>query len=98
MSADEANRLNKRRRDAQKSHIAQQESGAIIHVGNDVVGDQVYPMIIAKTWGDTETSSVNGQVFLDGNDTFWATSVGQDLDATSDTDLKVNHWMFPYSV
>lgn len=37
------------------------------------VGD-VYPMLITRVWGDTPESSVNGQVFLDGNDVLWATS------------------------
>ena len=49
--------------------------GAQAHIGNDVREGDTYPMLIVKCWGDTETSSVNGQVFLDGNDVFWATSV-----------------------
>ena len=30
--------------------------------------------MIIVAWGDTPTAAVNLQVFLDGNDTFWATS------------------------
>lgn len=48
--------------------------GAQAHVGNSVMAGQVYPMVICRTWGSTEESAVNGQVFLDGNDTYWATS------------------------
>lgn len=41
---------------------------------NKVDAGQVYPMLIVRTWGDTPESSVNGQVFLDGDDTLWVTS------------------------
>ena len=34
----------------------------------------MYPLVITRVWGDQEGSAVNGQVLLDGNDTFWATS------------------------
>lgn len=42
--------------------------------GNQVEAGQIYPMLIVRTWGVTPESSVNGQVFLDGNDVFWVTS------------------------
>jgi hypothetical protein len=42
--------------------------------GNVPREGDILPMLIVKTWGDTEGAEVNGQVFLDGNDTFWATS------------------------
>jgi len=45
--------------------------GAQAHIGNDVTTGQIYPMIIVAVWGET---CVNGQVLLDGNDTFWVTS------------------------
>lgn len=43
--------------------------------GNTVVAGDVFPLIIIRTWGDTSTSAVNGQLLLDGNDTLWLTSV-----------------------
>ena len=43
-------------------------------IGNQVEEGQVYPMLIVRVWGDTPTSSVNGQVFLDADDTLWVTS------------------------
>lgn len=49
--------------------------GAQAHIGNDVKEGDTFPMLIVKLWGDMETASVNGQVFLDGNDVLWATSV-----------------------
>lgn len=40
--------------------------------GNRVATGQTYPMIIVRVW---DNGSVNGQVYLDGDDTYWATSV-----------------------
>jgi hypothetical protein len=48
--------------------------GAQAHIGNHVTQGMSFPMIIVRTWGDTPESAVQGQVLLDGNDTFWATS------------------------
>jgi hypothetical protein len=33
-----------------------------------------FPMMIVRTWSDTSENLVQGQVLLDGNDTYWATS------------------------
>lgn len=66
LSADDARRITTRRKAA--------------HAGegsNFVDEGQVYPMLIVRVWGETEQASVNGQVFLDGDDTLWVTSVGQ---------------------
>ena len=51
---------------------------SIFH-GNPVSGGQVYPMIITRVWSDnpTEATAVQGQIFLDGDDCYWATSVSQ---------------------
>lgn len=52
--------------------------GHQVHIGNHVTAGDVYPMVITQTWGSTKaTESVNGQVFLDGNDAHWVTSVSQ---------------------
>jgi hypothetical protein len=74
-----AEQVNKRRNDAQKSEIAATSSGAQVHVGNGVGVGDVFPLLITKIWSDapTEQTGVNGQVFLDGNDVLWATSVQQ---------------------
>ena len=50
-------------------------AGAQAHIGNEVKEGDTFPMMIVHCWGDTATSCVNGQVFLDGNDVLWATSV-----------------------
>lgn len=49
--------------------------GAQAHIGRPVEEGEVYPMMVTKTWGNAADSKVNGQVFLDGNDLLWATSV-----------------------
>ena len=49
-------------------------AGAQAHIGNDVHEGDVFPMLIVRVWGTGTESAVNGQVFLDGNDVFWATS------------------------
>lgn len=75
----DAERINKRRLDAQRSMHDHRETsnGVAVHVGNPVTEGDVFPMMITKVWGPKEPSAwVNGQVFLDGNDTLWVTSVG----------------------
>lgn len=48
-----------------------------VYEGNDVKAGDVFPMVIVKVWGDSDTSAVNGRVLLDGTDVFWASSVLQ---------------------
>lgn len=43
--------------------------------GNAVHIEQAFPMMIVTTHGATPESYVNGKVMLDGDDTYWATSV-----------------------
>lgn len=70
--ADQVNR----RRDDWKDDQAENATavGFQAHVGNRAEAGQTYPMLIVRVWGDTPESSVNGQVFLDGNDVLWVTS------------------------
>lgn len=49
--------------------------GAQAHIGNNVKEGDSFPMLIVRCLGDAPSSCVNGQVFLDGNDVLWATSV-----------------------
>lgn len=46
-------------------------------VGNGVNAGDVYPAMVVRRWGDTPESCIQLQVFLDGNDTYWATSVNE---------------------
>jgi hypothetical protein len=65
--------INRRRSHAQ-AHMQEHRdncNGVQIHVGNPVAEGQMFPMMITAI----NNGSVNGQVLLDGNDLFWATSV-----------------------
>lgn len=80
LSEQDADAINKQRMDAKNLNaagvtLASQELGAQIHCGNVVGAGEVYPLVITRVWGNEPTSAVNGQVQLDGNDLYWATSV-----------------------
>jgi len=80
LSEEDAFSINKRRRDARNTNgegvtLANLELGAVIHVGHLVKAGDVYPLLITRVWGDKPGCAVNGQVFLDGNDTYWVTRV-----------------------
>lgn len=47
---------------------------ALLPNHNPLHPGDTYPMVIIRAWGDTEDSAVNGQVLLDGDHAFWATS------------------------
>lgn len=75
-----AAQINKRRADAGNLNaagvtLASQGLGPQIHVGNRVEAGDVYPAIVVRRWSDVPTPVIQLQVFLDGNDTYWATSV-----------------------
>lgn len=83
LSEFDVEQINRRRRDfgAYRRMVATglatgtlHHTGYVAHVGNDVRVAETYPAIIVRTWGAEPGSAVNLQVFLDGNDIFWATS------------------------
>ena len=78
LSAQDADAINKRRADSSKHMTEHRENsnGVQIHVGNGVREGDVFPMLIVQVWPN-DTHGVNGQVFLDGNDSLWATSVAE---------------------
>ena len=78
LTEGDAMAINQRRTDAQDSLEMHRryKTGAVVHVGNKAREGDVYPMMITRVWGGTPGSQVNGQVFLDGNDVIWVTSVG----------------------
>lgn len=53
-------------------------AGAQAHIGNAVKAGDEFPMIVVRVWPDDR---ISGQVFLDGSDVFWATSVDEGDDA-----------------
>jgi hypothetical protein len=79
LGAQDADAVNRRRTSAvsiaERIKVLAWPLGAQAHMGNAVKEGDVFPMMIVARWGTTETSSVNGQVFLDGSDVLWVTSV-----------------------
>lgn len=69
LSDQDAVLINKRRDDSFVAETAHS-------IGNMARGGDVYPAMVVRVFeGGTEANGVcNLQVFLDGNDTFWATS------------------------
>ena len=57
--------------------------GAQAHIGNHASVGDVVPLLIVRVWPDefgTGNPGVNGQAFLDGNDSIWITSAGESLE------------------
>lgn len=72
----DAEAINRRRADAANSLAQHREAadGTQVHAGNRAKEGDVLPMLIVRVWNEVP-GTVNGQVFLDGNDTLWVTSV-----------------------
>lgn len=78
LNSDNVAQINRRRSHAaahMDDHRAN-SNGVMVHVGNTVHQGDIFPMVIVRVWGRDENALVNGQVLLDGADTFWACSVG----------------------
>lgn len=65
--------------DVDVANINSQRSAGSGKSGNSPVEGQHYAAILVCTWEGA--TSANLQVFLDGNDTYWATSRSQNDDA-----------------
>lgn len=70
LTAHDAEMINKRRADY-RSHRSGVDTGHICHVGNEVREGGIYPAMVVRMF---TPPTVNLQVFLDGNDVYWATS------------------------
>ncbi len=79
LTESDAEQINRRNKDANDNRRNHQDAalGYIAHIGNGAHELETYPMVIVRCWGNTEGSSVNGQVLLDGNHTLWVTSVAE---------------------
>jgi hypothetical protein len=88
LSADDATQINRRRTDGRAIRERLEQvvmtstpparyawpEGAQAHIGNTASEGDTFPMLITRVCGDTPSSAVNGQAFLDGNDVLWVTS------------------------
>lgn len=77
LSEADVDKIVRRRSDAEKHYhpatgVHVTGHGEQRHVGNTPRPGDVYPMMIVRVWTE---EIVNGQVFLDGNDVLWVTSV-----------------------
>lgn len=86
LSETDAQAINRRRTDGEsiynRSRAAMQSNrtwpeGAQAHIGNHVAVGEPFPMMIVKVWTASDGGAVNGQVFLDGCDVYWAQGVGE---------------------
>lgn len=73
LSADDADQINRRRADFDERRSASARAGFVGHVGNRAAQGDRFPALIVRVWDEPQVT-VNAQVFLDGNDVFWATS------------------------
>ena len=86
----DADAINRRRHDGTSANSAANDhSGAIVHVGSAAKEGDIVPMMVTKVWTPS-TVCVNGQAFLDGNDTLWVMSANRgDTVGTWDWPLRI---------
>jgi hypothetical protein len=79
LTALNAEHINRRREDAKETRVSSNKSGVQVHVGNTARAGDICAMLIVGLWTDNpdHQSPVQGQVFLDGNDNLWVSSVIQ---------------------
>lgn len=79
LRSDQAFMINKRRNDFAQFRRSEgyQDTGSMAHFGNPATEGEVVPLLIVKVF--TPGGAVNGQAFLDGNDTLWVTSVSEGI-------------------
>ena len=79
LTEQQAAEINRRRTTgpsiAERIKVVAWPHGAQAHIGNAAREGDTFPGLIVRTWGTDPTSAVQLQVFLDGNDVLWATSV-----------------------
>jgi len=80
LSATDAAAIDKRRAPG-AGHSFSWPSGAQAHVGNAWSEGAHVPMVVVVVWPNEHgpgQDGVNGQAFLDGNDSLWVTSARED--------------------
>ncbi len=83
LTEGDAKATNIRREDARQNRekMREERPGFQAHVGSNIHVDEsdhiglMVPMVITHVWPHGPTGAVNGQAFLDGNDSLWVTSV-----------------------
>lgn len=81
LTANDAQKVNRRRTHPgsilERIERAVWPLGAQAHIGTVVGVRDVFPMMVVQVWTLRDSMTVNGQVFLDGNDVLWVTGVAQ---------------------
>lgn len=80
LTEQDANDINRRRKDHHEICRSGDRSGFVGHVGNRVAEGDLFPAVIVRVW-DESTVTCNLQVLLDGTDTYWATSRAEGTEA-----------------
>ena len=82
LTANDSEEINRRRTSSgsvrERLKRDQWTQGTQAHIGNDTREGEILPLVIVRVWPNefgTGFSGINGQVLLDGNDTFWVTSI-----------------------
>lgn len=76
LGKDDAAAVNRRRADALDPYARRRtgdQTGFVLHTGNTVSEGDVLPAMVVRAF-PAHPGVVSLQVYLDGNDTFWATS------------------------
>lgn len=73
LTEQDATRVNHNRAMARRYGWSGNVTGQLIHRGNQVSPGDVFPAIVVRVWPSGH--EVNLQVFMDGTDALWATSV-----------------------
>lgn len=104
LTQDDADKINRRRTTglsiAERMRDDKWPTGAQAHIGDKVKAYSDLPMIITAVYdGPVEGSAniIDGQVFLNGTDTFWAQGIEEDEggDGSVDNDFLDGHWRWP---
>lgn len=81
LTEQDAAQINRRRTSglsiADRIKLDKWPTGAQAHIGNWANEGDEHPCIISRVWPHEfgqDVPGINGQVFLDGNDTLWVTS------------------------
>lgn len=70
LSEADVEAINRRRLDASLTDLARAQTGARVHVGNEVRVGDVVPAVVVRVW----PTGINAQAYLDGADSLWLTS------------------------
>lgn len=78
LTEDDCKTINERRRIGKQIDDSRGVlDGLMVYAGNHAIAGQHMPMMVVAVWPNEygpNFDGVNGQVFLDGNDSYWVTS------------------------